>query len=135
MREARAAAGALSRRAATLAALAATTSPWFSPVAARAAEKDCYTDCIQNCNRVAPKSGRYCESSCNEYCAQDDRRDGLSGSIDSSNAEVGLLSAFDLGSKVSGKAPVGVPYGEDRPPALSLGAFDSMLREAVGTGR
>ena len=95
------------------------------------AEKDCFKDCSSNCNRVAPGSFKYCESSCGEYCLQDDRRDGLSGSIDSSSAEVGWLSGFDIGARVTGKQRL-VPYGEDRPPALSLPAgLQDVLKSAA----
>ena len=38
-------------------------------------------DCVQNCNRVAPASGGYCATTCDEYCEQPDREDGLSGSV------------------------------------------------------
>lgn len=84
---------------------------------------------------MAPRSYNYCQSSCEEYCAQTDRRDGLSGSVDSSAAEVGLASAYDLGAKVSGTAPVGVPYGEDKLPSLGLpDAVQRALGDAVRGG-
>jgi len=81
------------RRAAVVSALSILAS---TPRVVWAA-KDCFRDCESNCNRVAPRSGRYCEASCNDYCAQDDRRDGLSGSVSSEGAEIGLASAYDLG--------------------------------------
>jgi hypothetical protein len=104
------------------------------PTLPASAAKDCFTDCMQNCNRVAPKSFRYCEASCGDYCLQDDRRDGLSGSVDSSAAEVGLLSAYDIPARVSGKQRL-VPYGEDRPPALlNIPGLRDTLRGAVRDG-
>ena len=118
------------RRAASgvLFALAAACS---LPAQRAIAAKDCYLDCTQNCNRVAPRSVRYCETSCVDYCAQDDRRDGLSGSISSEGSEVGLLSAYDLPSRATGKQRA-VPYGEDRPPALALPRdVQQALRDAV----
>ena len=72
---------------------------------------------IQDCNRVAPKNKAYCASNCEGYCVQPDRRDGLSGSVDASGAEVGWLSAYDLPARATG-TPRAVPYGEDRPPGL-----------------
>ena len=103
------------------------------------AAKDCYLDCISNCNRVAPGSGQYCKSSCNSYCLQDDRRDGLSGSVDNSGGEIGWLSAYDYVGRarstlVGGgdKYTKAVPYGEDRPPALlGDGPVNDILRRAV----
>ena len=109
-----------------------------TPVSTAAfAAKDCFQDCSQNCDRVAPRSGRYCEQTCGDYCAQDDRQDGLSGSVDSSKGEVGLLSAYDLVSKVTGGPPATVPYGQDRPPAIGgkLGeAISGSLQQAVRPG-
>mmetsp|Transcript_30122 Transcript_30122/g.74209 ORF Transcript_30122/g.74209 Transcript_30122/m.74209 type:complete len:129 (+) Transcript_30122:1-387(+) len=64
------------RRAAVVGASAAAL---LRPPAALAS-KDCYTDCSQNCVRNAPNSVQYCKDTCNDYCAQTDRRDGLSGS-------------------------------------------------------
>ena len=118
----------------TLLAVALASATW-RPSRVFAA-KDCFLDCEQNCNRLAPRSGRYCEQSCGEYCAQDDRKDGLSGSISSEKAEVGLLSAYDLKAKITGEAPAGVVYGQDKPPALPdvLGVGPS-LRAAVTGGK
>ncbi|KAL1524706.1 hypothetical protein AB1Y20_019591 [Prymnesium parvum] len=99
------------------------------------AAKDCFADCSSNCNRVAPRSAKYCEASCNEYCLQDDRRDGLSGSVSSEAAEVGFASAYDLGAKLSG-AQQGVVYGADRPPGFKLPkGVDETLRSAVGISK
>ena len=119
----------LPRRAVALGALSLAA---HRPLSAFAV-KDCFRDCESNCNRVAPRSGRYCETNCNDYCAQDDRRDGLSGSISSEGAEIGLASAYDIGGKVTG-VPQGVVYGADRPPALQLPrALERTIMEAVGS--
>jgi hypothetical protein len=75
------------------------------PVIAKA---DCYTDCFKNCKILAPKDDIYCKESCTEYCNQDDREDGLSGSISSEKGEVGILGgSFGTGTVVK---------GQDRPP-------------------
>ena len=124
------------RRAALLAAAAAALAP---PPRAALAAKDCMLDCLQNCNRVAPGSGSYCDGNCRDYCAQDDRRDGLSGSVDNSGGEIGWLSAYDYVGRarstlVGGgdKYTKAVPYGEDRPPALlGDGPVNDILRRAV----
>ena len=102
-------------------------------------KKDCIKDCVSNCNRVAPGSGSYCDGNCRDYCAQDDRRDGLSGSVDNSGGEIGWLSAYDYVGRarstlVGGgdKYTKAVPYGEDRPPALlGDGPVNDILRRAV----
>ena len=121
--------GFLNRRSALIGAACLLPSPAL-------AVKDCYLDCEQNCNRVAPRSGRYCEQTCGDYCLQDDRRDGLSGSVSNEGAEAGLLSAYDLKSKLTGQAPSGVVYGEDRPPALpDLLNVAPILRSAVTGGK
>ena len=100
------------------------------------AAKDCFADCEANCNRVAPRSGRYCEQTCGDYCLQEDRQDGLSGSVGNANAEVGLLSAYDLKAKVTGGAPSGVVFGEDRPPALpDVFNVAPTLRSAITGGK
>lgn len=67
---------------------------------------DCYSDCLKNCKKIAPNDADYCVSNCIEYCSQDDRRDGLSGSVSSEGGEVGLLGGtFGQGT---------VPKGEDK---------------------
>jgi len=101
----------------TLLVAAPGVLPLSGPRCASAAV-DCMQDCTSNCNRVAPRSTRYCESSCVEYCAADDRRDGLSGSVSSEGAEIGWASGFDPGRLIPGSAPKPVVYGDDRPPAL-----------------
>jgi hypothetical protein len=95
----------------------ATLAPIITAAPPVSATKDCFLDCSQNCNRLAPKSGAYCTLTCRDYCEQPDRKDGLSGSVGSEGAEVGFRSAFDLISKAKGQVS-GVPYGEDRPPQV-----------------
>ena len=51
-------------------------------------------------------------------------------------AEAGLLSAYDLKSKLTGQAPSGVVYGEDRPPALpDVFNVAPTLRSAITGGK
>ena len=47
------------------------------PTSALAADlkKDCIKDCVSNCNRVAPGNKAYCAVQCEDYCAQDDRKE------------------------------------------------------------
>jgi hypothetical protein len=74
------------------------------------AKSDCYTDCYKNCKLIAPKDDIYCKESCTEYCNQEDRQDGLSGSISSDKGEVGILGgSFGTGTVVK---------GQDKPPSL-----------------
>lgn len=106
-----------------------------APHAPALAAKSCMLDCVDNCNRVAPGSVRYCENSCVDYCDQDDRRDGLTGSVSSAGAEVGWLSAYDPQRFLPGAAPRAVPYGEDRPPALpDVFGVAPQLRKAITGG-
>ena len=51
------------------------------PTAALAADlkKDCIKDCVSNCNRVAPGNKAYCAVQCEDYCAQDDRKETSEG--------------------------------------------------------
>ena len=74
------------------------------------AKPDCYTDCYKNCIALAPKDNVYCSESCTDYCLQDDRQDGLSGSVSSDKGEVGILGgSFGTGTVVK---------GQDKPPVL-----------------
>jgi hypothetical protein len=85
------------------------------PEAAFAAA-DCFADCVKNCKKIAPKDNEYCVVTCSDYCSQEDRKDGLSGSISAENGEVGILGGtFGQGT---------VPNGEDRPPSISLPGLD-----------
>ena len=54
----------------------------------------------------------YCATSCTDYCSQDDRKDGLSGSVSSEGGEVGW-SSYSRGGNT-------VEYGADRPPDVSI---------------
>lgn len=82
------------------------------PEDAAAAQTDCMSDCLKNCKLIAPKDPGYCLENCKSYCAQEDRTDGLSGSISSDGGEVGILGRST------------VVKGEDKPPSLSLPGLD-----------
>lgn len=118
----------LSRRAAVLGLLALPT--------AALASKDCLEDCNQNCARNAPQSLAYCRDTCTEYCAQPDRRDGLSGSVSAEAGETGFSSAFDYTNRLTGRLNSNVEYGTDRPGSFFEGTpFGRKLSEAAGIGR
>lgn len=92
----------------------ATTS--LIPAATAWAAPDCYSDCFKNCKLIAPKDLDYCKSTCQEYCEQPDRNDGLSGSVSSSGGETGILGGtFGQGT---------VPKGEDKPPSINIPGLD-----------
>lgn len=71
-------------------ALATAFSAIAAPLPALAAP-DCFKDCMKNCKMIAPKDPDYCLANCKGYCEQEDRNDGLSGSVSSSSGEVGIL--------------------------------------------
>lgn len=71
-------------------ALATAFSAIALPLPAMAAP-DCFKDCMKNCKLIAPKDPDYCLANCKGYCEQDDRSDGLSGSVSASSGEVGIL--------------------------------------------
>jgi hypothetical protein len=82
-----------------------TGGAFLNPPSAWAAP-DCFKDCLKNCKLIAPKDPEYCKASCDEYCAQEDRADGLSGSTSAASGEVGILGGtFGQGT---------VPKGEDK---------------------
>ena len=83
-----------------------------NPNYASAKQPDCMTDCVKNCKLIAPKDPGYCLENCKTYCAQEDRTDGLSGSVSSDGGEVGILGRNT------------VVKGEDKPPSLSLPGLD-----------
>jgi len=83
----------------------------LSPPKANAAT-DCFSDCLKSCKLIAPKDPQYCQSNCQEYCAQPDRTDGLSGSVNSTGGEVGILGITT------------VVKGEDKPPKVNLPGLD-----------
>jgi hypothetical protein len=58
------------------------------------------------------KDPQYCQSNCQDYCAQEDRTDGLSGSVSSSGGETGILGTTT------------VVKGEDRPPQVKIPGLD-----------
>ena len=51
------------------------------------AAADCFKDCFSNCKKIAPQNEAYCRDQCTDYCAQDDRQDGLSGSVSSNGGK------------------------------------------------
>ena len=67
---------------------------------------DCKKDCVFNCVKQAPGSQDYCVMSCNDYCDQDDRHDGLSGSIDAKNGETGIFGGSIDGTVVRDRPPI-----------------------------
>ena len=111
---------------------AAATFVSTTPLVANAAA-DCMKTCLSNCARNAPGSGDYCKESCNDYCGQDDRKDGLSGSISTEGAEFGFASSFKLPGSAEGIKPT--IYGDDKPPGLpDVFGVNSALRKAVTGG-
>mmetsp|Transcript_3185 Transcript_3185/g.3822 ORF Transcript_3185/g.3822 Transcript_3185/m.3822 type:complete len:170 (+) Transcript_3185:88-597(+) len=76
------------------------------------AATDCMKDCLKNCKQVAPKDPEYCLENCRGYCDQDDRNDGLSGSVSSDGGEMGILGIST------------VVKGEDKPPSISIPGLD-----------
>ena len=101
-----------------------------NPTAALAVA-DCMQTCSKNCNRNAPGSSSYCESSCVDYCGQDDRKDGLSGSVSSEGSEFGWTSSFK--NPLAPQKPV--VYGDDLPPGLpDVFGYKNALRKAVTGG-
>jgi len=83
-----------------------------SPYPAQAAKTECMSDCLKNCKLIAPKDSGYCNDNCSSYCAQEDRNDGLSGSVSSTGGEVGILGTGT------------VVKGEDKPPVFKLPGLD-----------
>lgn len=71
--------------------LAMTTVPTTA-----SAEVDCFKDCFKSCKQIAPKDPDYCTQNCRDYCAQDDRKDGLSGSVSSEGGETGILGTYTV---------------------------------------
>lgn len=101
---------AMNRRAA-LGLIGAAAPLVTSPLASLAAA-DCYSDCMKNCKLIAPKDSSYCTENCKAYCEQDDRTDGLSGSVSSEGGETGILGLNT------------VVKGEDKPPQIKIPGLD-----------
>jgi len=94
----------------TAAIITTTTTTLVGGPTVASAKADCFTDCFQNCKKLAPQNLDYCKESCQEYCDQPDRQDGLSGSVSADRGEVGILGgSFGQGT---------VPKGADKPPTL-----------------
>lgn len=106
----------VSRRNAIMAGISFTVCA--TPAVASAAP-DCITDCLKNCNLIAPKDPEYCLSNCRSYCDQPSRSDGLSGSSNSDTGETGILGLAT------------VVKGEDKPPQVKLPGLDF----TVGAGK
>ena len=70
------------------------------------AKTDCKQDCVYNCVKAAPGSKDYCIMSCTDYCDQDDRHDGLSGSIDATKGETGIFGGSIDGTVVRDRPPI-----------------------------
>jgi hypothetical protein len=102
-----------------MATAAATLTPVvvvLLPSTSAQAAADCYMDCLKNCKTIAPMDSAYCQDTCSDYCAQPDRKDGLSGSVSSEEGEVGILGGtFGTGTVVK---------GEDKPPAFNVPGLD-----------
>jgi hypothetical protein len=104
----------ISRRQALGSAAAAALT--FLPTSTTLAAADCFQDCLTNCKVIAPKNPEYCQATCQQYCEQDDRTDGLSGSVSYSGGEVGILGGtFGTGTVVK---------GQDKPPVIKLPGID-----------
>tara|TARA_B100000780_G_C21021651_1_gene409484 strand:+ start:240 stop:743 length:504 start_codon:yes stop_codon:yes gene_type:complete len=115
------------RRAALRLACAALVS---RPLASFAAA-DCMQTCKKSCAREAPGSQAYCQSSCDDYCGQDDRKDGLSGSVSTEGSEFGWQSSFK--NPLAEQKPSN--FGDDLPPGLpDLFGVKKALRKAVSGG-
>jgi hypothetical protein len=69
---------------------------------------ECMPDCFKNCQIAAPGSKDYCTSTCKDYCDQEDRHDGLSGSVDGSGGETGLFGGSIDSGYVNDRPPKGV---------------------------
>jgi hypothetical protein len=96
----------ISRRSALLTVGGMLTGGAFMNPPSAWAAPDCFKDCLKNCKLIAPKDPDYCKATCDEYCSQEDRADGLSGSTSAASGEVGILGgAWGQGT---------VPKGEDK---------------------
>lgn len=96
---------------AAVVATTASSSLLFSQEAS-AKEVDCFQDCFKNCKQIAPKDQQYCLDTCHDYCGQTDRRDGLSGSVNSDGGETGILGLNT------------VVKGDDKPPEIKIPGLD-----------
>lgn len=125
----------MSRRGAVASLVTGTCAALLGSPSRASASKDCFTDCYSNCARNAPGSTSYCKDTCDEYCAQPDRRDGLSGSVSSDAGEVGFASAYDYANRLTNRLNSNVEFGTDRlppVPGLEGTAAGRALAEAAG---
>ena len=66
-----------------------------------------------------------------DYCGQDDRKDGLSGSVSTEGSEFGFASSFK--NPLAPQKPT--VYGDDKPPGLpDVFGVNQALRKAVTGG-
>ena len=71
---------------------------------------DCQSDCFKNCALAAPGSRDYCVSTCEDYCADPERQDGLSGSKDGSRGETGLFGGSIDATTIEDRPPQGPTF-------------------------
>ena len=71
---------------------------------------DCQSDCFKNCALAAPGSRDYCVSTCEDYCADPERQDGLSGSKDGSRGETGLFGGSIDATTIEDRPPQGPSF-------------------------
>ena len=113
-----------SRRDLLTATSVAAASLFLSSPTPAWAVADCFDDCFKNCKKVAPKDPEYCTTNCRDYCDQDDRQDGLSGSVSSDSGEVGILGGtFGQGTVPKDEDKVGLPR--------QIGGGDSSLARSA----
>jgi hypothetical protein len=76
---------------------------------------------MKNCKLIAPKDDGGYRETCDDYCSQTDRTDGLSGSVSGESGEVNMLGGtYGVGTVVK---------GEDKPPSLNIPGLDFFSKE------
>jgi len=96
----------------------------FLSVTPALAVVDCKLDCTKNCLIAAPGSKEYCNESCNEYCADTERQDGLSGSKDATKGETGIFGGS-----------IDPTTTRDLPPKLPFALIPEDLSRAYGISK